>query len=255
MPERMPRLSRRRLLALMLAPGLMAIAAAPTARASWWPFNPDVLRALTRRPDASDLTTAEIIEAVHEALIIASHSATETLSQRNGFFGNPDVRIPLPEVLATARRSLDRIGMATPLNQLEEGMNRAAEAAIPEAREPLVRAVFALDLDNAREILVGDDDAATRHLEYHARVGITEAMRPAIQQSLEQVQALDTYGELKERMREIPFLARVRFDPVEHVLEHAMDGLFFMLAEEEARLRANPQGRGTDVLHRVFRRQ
>lgn len=249
------RLSRRRLLALMLAPGLVAMTAAPAARASWWPFSPQTLRALTRRPDASGLSTAEIIEAVHEALIIATHSATETLAQRNGYYGNPDVRIPLPEVLATARRSLDRIGMATPLTRLEELMNRAAEAAIPEAREPLVRAIFALDLENAREILAGPDDAATRHLEQHARADVTEAMRAPVQLSLEQVEALDTYRELEQRMREIPFLARVRFDPVEHVLEHTIDGLFFMLAEEEGRLRANPQGRGTDVLQRVFRRQ
>ncbi|WP_018879812.1 DUF4197 domain-containing protein [Thioalkalivibrio sp. ALE9] len=256
MPERAPpaRITRRTALALLLAPGL-GLATASSARADWWRFGQDMFRALiTRPPEFSGLSTAELIEAVHEALVIATHAASETLSRRNGFYGNPDVRIPLPEVLATTRRSLGRLGMAAPLDILEERMNRAAEDAVWQAREPFIRAIFALDLDNARGILLGDEDAATRHLEAHMRPRLTDAMRPAVESSLDAVEALTTYRELEARMRDIPFLANVRLDLAEHVLEHTMDGLFHAMAEEEARLRVDPVGRGTDVFQRVFSR-
>ncbi|WP_018141880.1 DUF4197 domain-containing protein [Thioalkalivibrio sp. ALJ7] len=256
MPERVPpaRITRRRMLALLLAPGLGLVSPA-SARADWWRFGQDMFMSLiTRRPDLSGLSTAELIEAVHEALVIATHAASETLSRRNGFYGNPDVRIPLPEVLATTRRSLGRLGMAAPLGALEERMNRAAEDAAWEAREPFIRAIFALDLEDARSILLGPEDAATRYLEQEMRPRLTEAMRPAVENSLGTVDALSTYGEIESQMRDIPFLANVRLDLVGHVLEHTMDGLFHALSEEEARLRVDPFGRGTDVFQRVFSR-
>ncbi|WP_018872324.1 DUF4197 domain-containing protein [Thioalkalivibrio sp. ALJ16] len=255
MPERAPqaRITRRRMLALLLAPGLALDST--SAQAEWWRFGHEMFRTLlTRPPEFSGLSTAELIEAVHEALVIATHSASETLSRRNGFYGNPDVRIPLPEVLATTRRSLGRLGMEAPLGTLELRMNRAAEGAVWDAREPFIRAIFALDLEDARGILLGGEDAATRHLEQEMRPRLTEAMREPVTASLDAVEALSSYHNLESQMRDIPFLANVRLDLVGHVLEHTMNGLFHAMAEEEARLRIDPVGRGTDVFQRVFAR-
>ncbi|WP_019626368.1 DUF4197 domain-containing protein [Thioalkalivibrio sp. ALJT] len=255
MPERAPQagITRRRMLALMLIPPLGLVSG--SARAEWWRSGHDMFRALLARPPRlSGLSTAELIEAVHEALVIATHSASEALSRRNGFYGNPDVRIPLPEVLATTRRSLGRLGMEAPLSTLELRINHAAEGAVRHARGPLIRAIFELDLEHARDLLLGDKDAATRHLEQAMRPQLTEAMREPVTASLDAVEALSSYRTLESQMRDIPFLANVRLDLVGHVLEHTMNGLFHAMAEEEARLRVDPIGRGTDVFQRVFSR-
>ncbi|MGM0553734.1 MAG: DUF4197 domain-containing protein [Pseudomonadota bacterium] len=252
MSERQPpvRRSRRRILALL--PGLAMLAMVPAARSSWWWLGRDMWGFLRGEPDLSGTSAAERIEALHESLIIITHTATEVLGRRNGFYGNPEVRIPLPEVLETARRSLDRIGMAEPLHALDERMNRAAEAAAPRARPVVVEAIFALDLENADALLTGPADGATRHLETHMRELIAQNLKPVVRSSLDEAEALETYRELEERMRRIPFLSNVGFDPVEHVLEHTLNGLFQVMAEEEVRLRADPTGHGSDVFQRVF---
>lgn len=250
--ERQPLLrpSRRRALALLA--GLGTLAMTPAARSDWWWLGRDMWRFLRGEPDLSGVSTAERIEALHEALIIVTHTTTEVLGRRNGFYGNPEVRIPLPEVLETARRSLDRIGMAEPLHALDERMNRAAEAAAPRARPVFVEAIFALDLENANAVLTGPADGATRYLEAHMRKRIGQALQPIVRDSLDEAEALETYRDLEDRMRRIPFLANVGFDPVEHVLEHTLNGLFHIMAEEEVRLRADPTGHGSDVFQRVF---
>ncbi|MBS3800331.1 MAG: DUF4197 domain-containing protein [Thioalkalivibrio sp.] len=256
MPQRnrAVRITRRGALMLLLAPAV-GMTPGAGAGAEWWRLGQDMLRSLVTRPSPfAGLSTAELAEAVHEALVVASVTATETLSRRNGFYGNPDARIPLPAVLATTRRALQRMGMAARLATLEERINRGAEMAVADARDPLVKAVFDLDLEDAGAILQDSPDGATRYLEARMRPRLVKALRPAVGNGLVEAGAIASHRELEAHMRNIPFLANIHLDLLEHVLECTLQGLFQAIAEEEARLRANPGGRGSDVFQRVFSR-
>lgn len=245
------RLASRRRFLLRLLPATALLAATP-AGADWWERGREALGGLTGNDNGSGLSQGDRIDALREALSIATRNATSELSQHNGFWGNPEVRIPLPGLIQSTRDTLDRFGAAGPVDELHERMNRAAEDAAPEARGLFLDAIEDLSLDEAREIIRGPDDAATRHFETRMSDPLAARMEPVIDEALRESGAISAYNDLLEEAEGIPFVADIAFDPVEHVLDHAMSGLFDTLAQEEAALRDDPIGRGSELLERVF---
>ncbi|WP_018936743.1 DUF4197 domain-containing protein [Thioalkalivibrio sp. ALJ24] len=245
------RLAGRRRFLLRILPASALLATAP-AGADWWGRARDAFGGLTGNGESDDLSQGERIDALREALSIATRNATAELGRYNGFWGNPEVRIPLPGLVQTTRDTLDRFGAAGPVDDLHERMNRAAEDAAPQARELFLDAIDDLTLDEAREIIQGPDDAATRHFETRMSDPLAARMEPVIDEALRESGAISAYNDLLAEAEDIPFVADIAFDPVDHVLGYAMTGLFDTLAEEEAQLRADPVGRGTELLERVF---
>lgn len=242
--------SRRRFLlrALPVAPLLVV---AP-ASADLLERGREILGTLTDSDNGSALSSSDRIEALRETLIIATRNATGQLAQHNGFYGNPDVRIPLPGVLQSTRDTLERFGAAGPVDHLHERLNRAAEDAAPQARELFLEAIEDLTLEDARAIIQGPDDAATRHFQTRMSDPLAARMRPIIDAALNESGAIRAYNNVLTEVEDLPFVPDVAFEPTEHVVEHAMAGLFDTLAQEEAALRADPVGHGSELLKRVF---
>lgn len=200
------------------------------------------------------LSNSEIGAGLREALKVGVDAVATQLGTLDGFNGDPKVHIPLPDSLATARHALARIGMSEMADDLELRLNRAAEAAAPEARDVFFQAIEQMSWDDVRGILDGPDDAATRYLERTMSAPLAERMRPIVDGHLAEVGALRSYDRFVGRYETIPFVPDARANLTRHVLDYALKGIFTYLGEEEAAIRHDPAKRTTELLRKVFAR-
>lgn len=198
------------------------------------------------------LTTGDIAAGLKEALQVGSERVVGQVGRNNGYNSDPAIRIPLPPKLATAREKLARVGLGGTFDDLEVRFNRAAEAAAPKAKAIFWQAIQEMTLDDARAILKGENDAATRYFQRKTSRQLSAALRPVIDDSLDQVGAIRVYREVVRKVEAIPFAPEVKTDLSGYVVEKAMAGLFHYLAAEEAAIRADPAKRTSELLRRVF---
>jgi hypothetical protein len=200
----------------------------------------------------SSLSDAEVGDGLREALRVGTERVTSTLGQVDGFNTNPDVHIPLPASLETVQSALAMVGMSSVADDLELRMNRAAEAAVPQAKELFWQAVSEMTLEDAQGILSGPDDAATRYFQDKMTGPLTERFTPVVNQELADAGAVQSYDQMMGDYRELPFAPDVETNLTPYVVEQALDGMFLMLAREEAAIREDPAARTTELLQTVF---
>ncbi len=200
----------------------------------------------------SALGADEIARGLKEALSIGSSNVTAQLGQQNGFGGDANIRIPLPRAVANAREVAAKVGLDSAFNSLEDRLNEAAEAAVPKARDIFLDSIQQMTLADAKNILGGTDDAATQYFRRTSGDALAAEMRPIVDSSLAQVGAVRAFDQLLASYRRIPLAPKVDADLTEHVLDYALDGVFFYVAKEEKAIRENPLRRTTDLLRRVF---
>jgi len=200
----------------------------------------------------SGLGTAQISDGLREALRVGSERVTASLGQVDGFNTNPDVHIPLPAQLETVQSALAMVGMSGLADDLELRMNRAAETAAPEAQAMFVDAISAMTLEDAQGILNGPDDAATRYFQDKMSAPLTERFTPVVNQELADAGAVQSYKQMMGDYDDIPFMPSVEADLTPYVVQQALDGMFLMLAREEAAIRKDPAARTTELLQTVF---
>jgi hypothetical protein len=200
----------------------------------------------------SDLDEAEIGAGLREALRIGTERVTANLGQVDGFNANPDIHIPLPGNLQGVQSALAMVGMSDIADDLELRMNRAAEAAAPQAKELFWQAVAEMTLEDAQGILGGSDDAATRYFQDRMTAPLTERFTPVVNRELADAGAVRAYEEMMGDYRKLPFAPDVQANLTPYVVEQALDGMFLMLAREEAAIRQDPAARTTDLLRTVF---
>lgn len=198
------------------------------------------------------LGSTEIAAGLKEALRVGTDRVVDTLGQEDGFNADPKVHIPLPKVLAQAQSSLRLIGAAGLIDDLELRVNRAAEQATPIAKDIFWNAITGLTFEDVNAIYRGPNDAATQYLDRTTRGSLNEAMRPIVNNALEEAGAVAVYDAIIEQAQLAPFLPDLKTDLTNHALNGAMDGLFAYLAIEEAAIREDPLKRSTDLLKRVF---
>ncbi|MEQ8355522.1 MAG: DUF4197 domain-containing protein [Kiloniellaceae bacterium] len=201
---------------------------------------------------AGDLTTAEIGEGLREALRVGTERVVGQLGQTDGFNSDPDIHIPLPKSLQRVQQALGAVGMSGLADDLELRLNRAAEAATPEAKQIFWDAISQMTLEDVEAIYDGPEDAATRYFQDKMSNPLSDAMRPAIDDSLADVGAIASYDRMMGEYRAIPFVPDVKSDLTDYALGEALDGLFTYIAREEAAIRSNPAKRTTEILQRVF---
>ncbi len=202
--------------------------------------------------DGGALGTSEIAAGLKEALKVGTERVVADLGQVDGFNADPEIRIPLPEVLQKVQAPLSVIGASGLIDDLELRINRAAEEATPVAKNIFWQAITSLTFDDVNAIYKGPDDAATEYLDRTTRGSLNEAMRPIINTALAEAGAVNAYDQLVERAKAAPFIPDFKADLTDHVLDGAMDGLFAYLALEEAAIREDPLARSTELLKRVF---
>lgn len=193
-------------------------------------------------------------QAVRQALSQSADMAVNRLGRVNGYWENPQVRIPLPESLRRVEKMLRRYGLERYADDFSESLNRAAEAAVPAAKPVLLTAIRDMSLDDAVGIVRGDEDAATRYFRLHTDVVLHERLKPIVAQATARANVTAAY---KRLMKKVTVLDKTvdpgHLDLDAYVTRAALDGLYLLMAEEERRIRRNPLARSTDLLKKVFR--
>jgi hypothetical protein len=170
----------------------------------------------------------------------------------DGFNTDPEIHIPLPKQLDGVKSVLDKVGMSGLLKDLELKLNRAAEAATPEAKKLFSRAISEMSFDDVKKIYEGPENAATQYFRSKMSPSLAKEMEPVINNSLSEVGAVQSYDNVMKAYQSVPFVPDVKADLTDYVIEKGMDGIFYYMAKEEAAIRANPAKRTTDLLKRVF---
>jgi hypothetical protein len=201
----------------------------------------------------SVLSDSEVIRGLKAALGQGVERAVSSLGSEGGFLSSERFRIPLPETLRPLARGLRGMGQGGLVDDLETAMNRAAEAAVPEAGAILNDAITQMTLEDARQILDGPDDAATRYFQRVSEDRLSERMLPVVAEHTDQVGVASYYKQLVGKAGFLSGLVDTSsLDLDRYVTDQALDGLFTVIAEEEARIRANPAARTTELLEKVF---
>jgi hypothetical protein len=199
-----------------------------------------------------ELTSREAVSGLRAALEKGSQVAIDALGRPDGFLGNPSVKIPLPESLERAERLLRRVGMGRYADELIVGMNRAAEAAVPEARALLVDSIKKMTLQDAKGILTGGDSAATDYFRRTTREKLHARFLPIVGKATAKVQLAQTYEQYADKAAAVGLLHKEDADLDGYVTAKALDGLYVMIAEEERKIRKDPAAAGSAILRKVF---
>ena len=204
--------------------------------------------------EPAGLSQSDIVDGLKEALEVGTGNAVQALAKVNGYFHNPKLKIPLPESIQKYEKILRSTGFGSQVDAFERSMNRAAEKAAPEAKALFVDAIKAMTFSDARTILDGDDDAATRYFEDKTSNRLQTLFKPIVHQAMETVGVTRSYTSLSRKIKALPFAGDSVVDLDAYVTQKAVDGLFVRLAQEEAKIRSDPAARITELLKRVFGR-
>lgn len=198
------------------------------------------------------LTQRDALAGLRTALERAADAAVAALGRADGFLGNPKVRIELPESLQRGERMARRLGLGNELDALVVAMNRAAEAAVPEARKLLVDAAKKMSARDAKAIVAGGDTAATQYFRKTSDERLQARLRPIVQSATAKVGVAQRYREFAGPAASLGLVKSEHADLDEYVTRKALDGLYFMLGEEEKKIRKDPVATGSAVLRKVF---
>lgn len=194
----------------------------------------------------SDLTHAQASQGLKAALEQGARVAVAVLGQPNGFLGNDKVRIPLPGYLEEAASLLRR------LDELVVAMNHAAEAAVPLAKDMLVGAVKSMSVQDAKSILSGGDTSVTQFFADKTRVPLAGKFLPVVKKTTQQVKLAEKYNQIAGKAAGMGLLSGDEVSVERYVTGKALDGLYFMIGEEEKKIRQDPVGTGSAILKKVF---
>jgi hypothetical protein len=198
------------------------------------------------------LTPQERTTGLKTALTQAAQVAVGQLGKPDGFLGNPEVRIPLPGKLEKAQKTLKMLGLNQQTDELITAMNRAAEAAVPEAKVLLVDAVKQMSVTDAVGILTGRPDAATQYFRRTTTEKLTQRFLPIVGRATQKVQLTQRYNDVAGKLSQLGLVSAQDANLDSYVTNKALDGLFVMMAKEEAAIRKDPLGQSSSLLKKVF---
>jgi len=202
---------------------------------------------------AAALSNDEVIAGLREALSKGASSAVKTLGHSGGYLDNDAVRIPMPGKLATVEAAMRKLGQGQVADDFIGSMNHAAEQAVPLATDVFVEAISSMSIEDAKGILNGPEDAATRYLQRTGGPSLKEKMLPLVQEATQKVGVTRYYKDLIGKAGfASQFVSLDALDLDRYVTGKALDGLFLMVAAEEKRIRENPVARSTELLKKVF---
>ena len=199
-----------------------------------------------------DISNKEASGGLKEALTQGVSSAVGSLGKADGFLGNDKVKIPLPDALAKAEKMLRMAGMGKQADELVTAMNRAAEAAVPEARTLLTNAVKSMSVDDAKKILTGGEGSVTAFFKEKTSAQLTEKFLPIVKQQTAKVNLAQKYDQYAGKGAKMGLVKKEDAKIDDYVTRKALDGLYTMIAEEEKAIRANPVGAVGGLAKKVF---
>jgi len=201
----------------------------------------------------NQLSNEKIISGLKEALRVGTDNTVKSTGRTNGYFLNESIKILMPENLNMVEKSLRLAGYGSQVDEFVLSMNRAAEKAAPFARDIFLDAILEMSIEDAKNILSGGDTAATSYFRDKTSDRLTDAFRPIVEKAMGEVGVHRQYNQLTGMVRSIPFLNTVFPDIDDYVVSEALDGLFYVLGEEERKIRQDPAARVTKLLQEVFK--
>lgn len=189
---------------------------------------------------------------IKEALSISTANAVSSVSRLDGYFSNQAIKILLPDKIRQAAEMLRKIGYEKQVDDFVLSMNRAAETAAPKAKPHFIEAIKVMTFDDARKILSGGNTAATEYFKSKMSDKLYGEFKPIIGKSMEQVGVTRSYKEMAAEFTALPFVKPESIDLDHYVTTKALDGLFYVVGQEEQKIRADPAARVTDLLKTVF---
>lgn len=199
-----------------------------------------------------DLPNADAASGVKAALGQGAQAAVALLGRPDGFLGNPQVRIGLPGYLDDAAKVMKSLGQGRRVDELVTAINRAAEAAVPLGKDLLVRAVQNMTVVDAKNILTGGNTSVTTFFAEKTRAPLSERFRPMVNQSIDKVGLAQKYNAFASKAAGFGLLRPEEADLAHYVTGKTLDGLYFMIGEEERRIRQNPAGASSAIVRKVF---
>lgn len=200
----------------------------------------------------SDLSNTDASNGLKAALIQGANKAVSNLGAVNGFFGNSQVKILLPESMQKAEKAMRMFGMGKQADELVLKMNRAAEAAVPEAKALLIDSVKKMTLADAKEILTGPQDAATQYFKKTTSLPMGEKFLPIVKSATEKVKLAQQYNKFAEMGNKYGLVKKEDADLEQYVTQKTLDGVYLMMAQEEAAIRKDPIGQASSLIKKVF---
>jgi hypothetical protein len=202
----------------------------------------------------ANLTQSDATAGLKAALERGATIAVDLLGRTDGFWANDRVRIPLPDWLNRGERALKLMGYGKDIDALKLGVNRAAEQAVPESRTLLVNAVKSMSVADAKKILGGGDTAITQFFADKTRSPLTQRFLPIVTKTTDRIGLAQQYNRLAAQGAKFGVVKGDQVRIENHVTGKALDGLYFMIGEEEKKIRQDPVGTGSDILKKVFGR-
>lgn len=199
-----------------------------------------------------DLSNTQATQGLKAALEKGAKAAVASLGQPNGFLANDLVRIPLPGYLEDVAGLLRKFGQGARVDELVAAMNHAAEAAMPMAQEMLVAAIKSMNVQDAKNILSGGDTSVTQFFADKTRVPLGAKFLPVVTKTTERVNLAEKYNRVAEKAAGLGLVKGDEVSVERYVTAKALDGLYFMIGQEEKKIRQDPVGTGSALLQKVF---
>ncbi|MBX7201214.1 MAG: DUF4197 domain-containing protein [Rhodospirillaceae bacterium] len=200
----------------------------------------------------ADLSGKDASGGLKQALEQGAAKAVDLLGKTDGFLGNPKVKIPLPDSLQQVEGVMRTFGMSKQADELVTTMNRAAEAAVPEAKKLLVGAVKGMSVDDAKGILSGGEDAATQYFKRTTEGPLGEKFLPIVKKAIAKVKLAEKYDQLAGKAAKYGLIKEKDAHLDSYVTQKTLDGLYLMIAEEERAIRKDPVSAAGNLAQKVF---
>ncbi len=213
---------------------------------------PGTAGAPTGQSAGKGLDEGTIVSGLKEALSVGTKNAVGLVSQLNGYFGNQAIKILLPDKIQKAAELAGKVGYQKQVDAFILSMNRAAEKAAPKATSYFSDAIKGMSIEDARKILSGGNTAATEYFKSKTSSKLYDEFKPSVTESMNQVGVTHAYNAMMDKVPSVPFAKPESVDLNHYVTTKSLDGLFYMVGQEEQKIRTNPVAQTTDLLKRVF---
>ena len=210
------------------------------------------LQTIAQNYPQTGLSNDQIASGLRQALDMGIEKQVTKLTEKNGFYSNELVRIGLPPELKKVDKTLRDVGLGSLADEGLKVLNRAAEEAVKEATPIFVKAVKEINFNDARNILIGQNDAATQYLNNKTETQLYDKFNPVVTNSLDKVGATQIWSNIIQKYNNLPLTSRVNPDLANYVTNQALNGVYTMIAVEEKEIRQKVSSRTTSLLRKVF---
>ncbi|MFA6600777.1 MAG: DUF4197 domain-containing protein [Candidatus Omnitrophota bacterium] len=213
----------------------------------------DKFKELLKPATQTSLGATKIGQGLKEALSIGIDRAVAEAGKKDGYAANPAIRIKLPDSLASVSGMMRKVGMGPSLDAFEANVNRAAEQAAPASKKILLDALFAMNIEDAQKLLKGGETAATDYFKAKTREPLYQAFLPKMQEAMSSYSVAQKYNQLATAYAGLPVPSKPKLESADtYATNKALDGLFYLVAQQEKKIRTDPAARVTELLKTVF---